>query len=262
MAYTYSNFRVEHHEDVLVVHLSRPESLNAFNRSMHSEAVDLLREIAADTSLKAVVLSGDGRAFSAGGDINMMREMNDDIPAFQAQLGEARAILQSLLLIAPPVIAAVNGHAIGLGCTIALFCDVVLADPRAKFGDPHVNVGLVAGDGGAVAWPLLTGLSRAKYYLMTGELMTATEAERLGIVTKVVEEGQALTEGLALANKLASGPVSAIRWTKQALNKWLEFGMTLAGDTGLALEGASQVHPDHREAVSAFLEKRAPAYRR
>ena len=172
----------------------------------------------------------------------------------------AKRLIQNMLEMEQPIIGAINGDAVGLGATLALFCDIIIADERARFGDTHIKVGLVAGDGGAIVWPLLVGVARAKEFLLTGDLITATEAERIGLVNRVVPAGQAYTEGLVLAKRLAAGPTRAIRWTKLALNKRLKDEVNLVLDTSLAVETLSMATDDHREAARAFVEKRPPRF--
>jgi enoyl-CoA hydratase len=150
---------------------------------------------------------------------------------------------------------------VGLGATLALFCDVIIASENAKFGDPHVTVGLVAGDGGAVIWPMLCGLARAKEYLMTGDLLTATEAERIGLINHVVPQDEVMSKAMQLAQRLANGPSKAIRWTKLACNKRLRDEVNLVLDASLAVESLSMLTEDHSEATRAFTEKRAPRYK-
>jgi enoyl-CoA hydratase len=205
------------------------------------------------------VLTGAGRAFCAGGDIKGMdsrvREGVQRIP-----LRGAKHLIQNMLEVEQPIIGAMNGDAVGLGATLALFCDMIIADERARFGDTHIKVGLVAGDGGAIVWPLLVGVARAKEFLLTGDLITATEAERIGLVNRVVPAGQAYPEGLALAKRLAAGPTRAIRWTKLVLNKRLKDEVNLVLDASLAVETLSMATDDHREAARAFVEKRPPRF--
>lgn len=144
---------------------------------------------------------------------------------------------------------------------MALFCDVIIASEDAKIGDPHVSVGLVAGDGGAVIWPLLCGLAKAKEYLMTGDLMTAAEAERIGLINHVVPQAEVMPKSMELAHRLANGPTLAIRWTKLSCNKRLRDEVNLVLDASLAVETLSMISEDHQEATRAFVEKRTPQYK-
>src|SRR5882724_4115336 len=172
-----------------------------------------------DQETHVVVLTGTGRAFSAGGDIKWFQDMTP--PQLEALFTEARKIIVDLLEVQQPIIAAVNGPATGLGATLALFSDIIFAADNAHIGDPHVRVGIVAGDGGAVIWPWLVGAARAKEFLLTGDLLTAAEAERIGLINHVVPADQLMTTAMALAQRFAIGPTQAIRGTKASVNKIL-----------------------------------------
>ena len=173
----------------------------------------------------------------------------------------ARRLIYNLLGVQQPIIAAVNGHAVGLGATVALFCDIVIAADNARIGDPHVSVGLVAGDGGAVIWPLLIGINKAKELLMTGDLLTTAEAERIGLINHVVPADQVMPKSMEMAKRLAGGATQAIRWTKLSVNKVLRERVNLVLETSLGVEFLSMTMDDHAEAVNAFVEKRAPNYK-
>lgn len=246
-------------DGVLTVSFQRPDAKNAVNKALHRELSRVFAEIARDRDTRSVVLTGEGRAFSAGGDLTWFRDM--DAEDRDALFVEARRIVIDLLEVPQPVIAAVNGPAIGLGATIALMCDIIVAADDALFGDPHVLIGVVAGDGGAVIWPWLVGMARAKEYLLTGQNIRAEEAERIGLVNRVVPADELLGVAQELASRLASGPTQAIQGTKASLNKILRDTTNLVLDTSLALERACFETDDHREAVSAFLERREPVFR-
>jgi len=173
---------------------------------------------------------------------------------------EARRIVDNLLDCEKPVVSAVNGAAAVLGATIALLCDVVIAARNARIGDPHAKMGITAGDGGAVIWPLLVGVNRAKYMLMSGDLIPAEEALAMGLVNKVVEDGEALPEALAVAHKLAAGAPYAVQTSKTAVNKFIKAVSNLVLPYSLAVEELSMRTTDHREAVLAFQEKRDPRF--
>jgi enoyl-CoA hydratase/carnithine racemase len=255
----YQTLQIGCADQVATVTLNRPQALNAVNPQMHTELEELFAEITSDDAINAIVLTGAGRAFCAGGDIRGMdsraREGAQRIP-----LRSAKRLVQNMLEVEQPIIGAINGDAVGLGATLALFCDVIIADEKARFGDTHIKVGLVAGDGGAVIWPLLVGIARAKELLMTGDLISAAEAERIGLINRVVAAGQAYPEGLALAKRLAAGPTRAIRWTKLSLNKRLKDEVNLVLDASLAVETLSMATEDHKEAARAFVEKRPPRF--
>jgi len=255
----YQFVRVEVEDGVATLTLNRPDSLNAVNTAMHRELEELFLDVQRDRQVKAVVLTGAGRAFCAGGDVKDMAEEKEDRPAGIFDSG-ARQLAMNLLSIEKPVIAAVNGVAVGLGATLALLCDVVFMADTARIGDPHVKVGLVPGDGGAVIWPLLVGPARAKEYLMTGDLLPAQEAERIGLVNHVVPADRVLAEAQALASRLAKGATLAIRLAKVSVQRAVVRAMLDTLDTSLALEAITGYSQDHAEAVKAFAEKREPRF--
>ncbi len=258
----YEFIKVEKDGKVAVLTLNRPEALNAVNSQLHNELEEVFAAVARDDDVNAVVLTGAGRAFCAGGDVKGMDDRQGDDPLkTRTTLRNAKRLIHNLLDVEQPIISAVNGHAVGLGATIALFGDVIIASENARIGDPHVKVGLVAGDGGSVIWPLLCGLARAKEYLMTGDLMTAAEAERIGLVNHVVPPEQVLPKAMDLAHRLANGPTKAIRWTKLACNKRLRDDVNLVLDASLAVETLSMLSEDHKEATRAFAEKREPEFK-
>lgn len=258
----YELIKVEKDGKVAVVTLNRPDALNAVNSQLHNELEGVFADVSRDDDVNAVVLTGAGRAFCAGGDIKGMDARQGDDPLkTKTTLGNAKRLIHNLLDVEQPIISAINGHAVGLGATIALFGDVIIASENAKIGDPHVKVGLVAGDGGAVIWPLLCGLARAKEYLMTGDLMSATEAERIGLINHVVPPDEVLPKAMALAHRLANGPTNAIRWTKLSCNKRLRDEINLVLDASLAVETISMLTEDHKEATRAFTEKREPEFK-
>jgi enoyl-CoA hydratase len=254
---SYSNYEtLAFHKDgaILTVKLNRPQALNAVSERLHSELSRVFAEIAADSTIDAVVLTGEGRAFSAGGDLEWFRHITG--PQLDALFVEARKIIVDLVDLPQPIIAAVNGVAAGLGATLALFCDVIYAADNAKIADPHVRIGVTAGDGGAAIWPLLLGPARAKEYLMTGDSLTAVEAERIGLINKVLHEAELLPAAQALAQRLASGSRPAIRSTKLSVNKLVRDAVSLVLDTSLALEKECFSTPFHKQAIEAFSNKR------
>ncbi len=239
-------------DGVALATLNRPERLNAVNGTLHNELTRVTRDADADPDVKVLVITGAGRAFCAGGDFSPQKDRSDGSATFR----EARQIVDHLLECTKPVISAVNGYAMGLGATVALLADVVYAARSAVFADTHVNMGIGAGDGGQVIWPLLMGVNRAKYYLMTGERLTATEAERLGLVNFVVDDDAVLTEALAFASRLAGGPGLAISASKVAVNNYIRMISNLVLPLSLSMEERTIASQDHREAVRAFQEKR------
>lgn len=255
-----TTLKTEYRDGVLWATLDRPSKLNAFDAQLHSDVTRFLERVAADQSAAVVVLRGAGAAFSAGGDLRWFQDMQPE--QLEALFHEARRIVYALLSIEQPIVASTRGPTVGLGATIALMSDFVVAAEDVVFADPHVQIGVVAGDGGTAIWPLLCGLGRAKRYLMLGEQIPAEEAERLGLVDWVVPVDDLETKTEELAVRLRSGPLQAIRGTKKALNKHLERAIADTLDLSLAVEKACFHTADHREAVNAFLEKRRPTYLR
>lgn len=246
----YDAIEVTNDDGVLTCRLNRPASLNAVDHVMHHELEELFARIAEDRvsdGISVVVMTGAGRAFCAGGDLKVGAfiappERADDPQWHPGRaLSTGSALLRNMLAITQPVIAAVNGDAVGLGATLALCCDIVLGSEVARLGDPHVLRGLVAGDGGAVIWPLMTSLNIAKEYLMTGDLMDAVSAERAGLFNHVYAPDQLMIEASRLARRLAELSPSAVRWTKQCVNKVVLERMNLVLDTSLALERINQI---------------------
>lgn len=257
---TFRTLKVEKDEGVAVVTLNRPEALNAVDEVMHRELVDVWPALAADPEVKAIVLTGAGRAFSAGGDMRWLESTHRNFLGQQRTMREALDIIENMLRVEQPMVAAVNGPATGLGATLALFCDIVVMSETARIGDTHVRAGVVAGDGGTVIWPLLVGIHRAKEYLMTGDLIDGREAERIGLVNRAVPADEVLPTALAYARRLAEGPVWAVRWTKLALNQWLKWGLSLTMPAALALEMLTFNTEDQAEAARAFMAKRQPRF--
>ena len=257
----YSRYRyvkVVKEDKIATVTLNRPEARNAIVDEMHLELEDLFGQLAGERDVNVVILTGAGRVFCAGGDIRQMK-MDPFNPIF---VSGARRLIHNILEVEQPIIAELNGDAIGLGATIALFCDITYAASNARIGDPHVAVGgLVAGDGGAIIWPLLIGLAKAKEMLLTGDLISAAEAERIGLINKVVPPEELHETVMALARRLASGPTWAVRWTKTAVNKRLRDEVNLILDFSLSAERLTVATQDHHEAVQAFREKRAPQFK-
>jgi enoyl-CoA hydratase len=256
----YKHISFAEDDGVLIVAFNRPEKMNAVNADVHSEISWLWRDVASDRGVRAVVLTGTGRAFSAGGDLDWFKTMTPD--ALDKLFSEARNIVFDMLDVPQPIIAAVNGAATGLGATLALLSDIIYASESAFIADTHVLAGIGAGDGGAVIWPWLCGMARAKEYLMTGDKIPAREAERIGLINHVVAAESLMPSALKMARRLADGPGLAIRATKLPLNKILRETANLAFDYSLALEKECFHTADHRESVDAFIEKRRPVFSR
>lgn len=245
----------------LTITMNRPDSLNAVDRTMHHELADVFPWAAADAQSDVIVLTGAGRAFSAGGELGDMEDSIAHPERFDEGLAVAKRIVMSLLDIEKPVVARINGHAVGLGATLALLCDVSFAAEDARIGDPHVRVGLVAGDGGAAFWPHLVGFARAKEYLLTGELLTGAKAAEIGLVNHAVPASDLDAACDAFCDRLLAGATRAVRWTKAVMNIELKRLAAQAMDAGLAYEALSVRTADHREGVAAIRERREPRFR-
>lgn len=247
--------------DVLEVVIDRPgNDLNAVDGALHEDLTHLFPRLQAERKARAVLLTGAGRAFSAGGDFDWFPTLQDRTALEHLRL-DARNMIYDLLDVHLPIVGALNGHAMGLGASVALLCDVIFMARSATIGDPHVRVGIVAGDGGTIAWPLAVGPARAKQYLLTGDPVPAEEAERIGLVNAVVDDGELHATALAFARRLAAGAPLAVQYTKQAINAALKVEAARAFDQAAALEIATFATDDHREALDALRERRPPVFR-
>ena len=245
---------------MLVVTIDHPESdLNAVDELLHAELGVLFRELRREGEARAVVLTGSGRAFSAGGDFAWFPKLRG-LEHLDSLRRDAKQLVWDLLDVEIPIVAALNGPAVGLGASIALLCDVIFMAESATLADPHVRVGIVAGDGGAAIWPLVLGPARAKQYLLTGDAIPAAEAERMGLVNCVVPDAELGAEALAFARRLAEGAPLAVRYTKLAVNQWLKQAANVAFDFSTALEIVTFQSRDHEEALAAIREKRKPEF--
>lgn len=245
---------------LLTITLNRPESLNAVNLRMHDELADVFNFAASDAHSDVILLTGAGRAFSAGGDLDHIANNAAHPHLFDHEVRVAKRIVFALLDLDKPVVCRMNGHAIGLGATLALLTDVIFAADGAKIGDPHVALGLVAGDGGAAIWPQRIGFGRAKEYLLTGELLTAKKAEEIGLINHCVPAAELDSAVDAFCERLLKGSTNAIRWTKVLINLELKRVATALMDAGIAYESVSVRSADHREGVKALQEKRKPVF--
>lgn len=257
---SYQFLRVERDGHVLTVTFNRPDQMNGISGAMEAELCRAIRQATMDVETRVVVLTGAGKAFSAGGDFDYINEMIDEPSKFWDGMNGAKQLISTLLDCPKPIIAKINGHAIGLGATIALFCDVTFAAEHAKIGDPHVAIGFVAGDGGAIIWPQLAGFNRAKEYLLTGEAVPAPEAARLGLLNHCVPAAELDAAVDAYVRKLLAVPSRAQQWTKCAINVGLKQLAHTMMDASIAYEALSNHTRDHREAMAAIAEKRKPKF--
>jgi enoyl-CoA hydratase len=247
-------------DGVILITLNRPEVLNATNDRMHWELTKVWGVVNEDPMVKAVVVTGAGdRAFSAGGDLSVVEEMANSQEATLRVMKEASDIVYNILACDKPIISAINGTAVGAGLAVALLADVSVMAEDARLTDGHARLGVSAGDHAAIIWPLLCGMSKAKYYLMTADFVDGREAERIGLVTFCAPRTEVLAKSLAIAANLARGSQIAIRATKKSLNNWIR----LAGpafDNSLALEMLCFLGTDVKEGVAALRSKRQPEF--
>jgi enoyl-CoA hydratase len=257
--------RVERSGALLVLTLNRPQRLNAVGDDMLEGLETVLTELRSDASVRAVLLVGEGRAFCSGGDVQSFAAQPHEPPSsaqrFEEVARSAVRLVEIFLAVPQPIVAAVQGYAMGLGATLALLCDVVVASETAVIADTHVPIGLVAGDGGALAWPLNLPMGAAKYYLLTGERLSGLEAARLGLVLKAVPEQELRAQAQRVALTLATLPPLAVQGTKAALNRVLRHRADLVMEHGAMLEAATFLSDDHQEAAAAFMAKRQATYR-
>jgi enoyl-CoA hydratase len=244
---------------VLLITIDRPDKYNAADEQMHGELARVWRDVDADPDTRVAVVTGAGKAFSAGGDLAMVERIAGDYDRVHHMLREMSELVYNIIDCEKPIISAINGVAVGAGVVVALLADVAIAAEDAKLGDGHVKLGVAAGDHAAIIWPLLAGMAKARYYLLTGEMVTGAEAERLGMVAKALPRDEVLDESLRVADVLATGAQQAIRLTKRSLNSWLRS----AGPTfeqSAAYEMLCFMGPDVVEGAAALREKRAPAF--
>ncbi len=241
---------------VLLITLNRPEKLNAMTYKMHSELARIWNDVDEDPGTKIAVVTGAGRAFSAGNDLN---NPDPDADMVREIMSDALKIARGMIDCSKPIISAINGVAVGGGAQIGIMADLSVAAEDAKIIDGHTIVGVTAGDHGALMWPLLCGMAKAKYFLFNLEPLTGLEAERIGVVTKAVPKDEVLSTALEWANRMADMSQIGLRGTKQALNGWLRMAMPIL-EHSAALEMADFFHPDVHEARAAFREKRQPRF--
>jgi len=246
---------VETDGPVTIITMNNPDMRNAFVDDLHEAMQEIWTHLAADHSVRAVVLTGAGKAFSAGGDIPGFIRSYEDPDHRRLSLRGARRLMDAMAEFPKPVVAAVNGPAVGLGCSVAVSCDLVLIAESAYIADTHVSIGLVCGDGGAAAWPLMMGLLKAKEYLLTGDRIPAAEAVAIGLANRVVPDDQLMKEATALAHRLASQPPQAIQETKRALNLHLQAAIALVAPFALSAEAESFATDDIRRTIETFKKK-------
>lgn len=244
---------------VLLITLNRPHVLNATNDRLHWELTQIWRTIDEDADTRVALVTGAGRAFSAGGDLEMVEANATQPERLTRTIREASDIVYNMINLDKPVVSAINGVAVGAGLVVALLADVSVMSETARFTDGHTKLGVAAGDHAAILWPLLCGMAKAKYYLLTSEFIDGKEAERIGLVSLCVPADKLMETASGVADKLATGAQLAIRYTKRALNNWLRQAGPIF-DQSLALEMLTFTQPDVLEGLKALREKRPPRF--
>ena len=256
----YKTLTVRHHDNgILEIIMGGPGRLATKDHSGHRDLATIWRQIGDDNAVRAVVLRGEGKGFSAGGDFGLITDMANDFKVRTRVWKEARDLVYNVINCDKPIVSAMHGPAVGAGLVAGLLADIPIAAKNALILDGHTRLGVAAGDHAAIIWPLLCGMAKSKYYLLLCEPMSGEEAERLGMVALCVDEDKLVAKAFEVANKLANGSQTAIRWTKYALNNWLRM-MGPAFDASLAMEFMGFSGPDVHEGVASHKERRAPKF--
>jgi enoyl-CoA hydratase len=244
---------------VLLITMNRPEVYNAADEEMHNQLSRIWTDVARDEDTRVAVITGAGKAFSAGGDLAMVTRIAGNYDRATRMMDEMSDLVYNMVNCPKPIVSAINGVAVGAGLVIGLLADISICAADAKLGDGHVKLGAAAGDHAAIIWPLLCGMAKARYHLLTGEMVDGTEAERIGLVSKALPRDEVLTEALRVADVLATGSQLAIRLTKRALNGWLRVAGPIF-DQSAAYEMLTFMGPDLIEGTAALREKRPPKF--
>jgi enoyl-CoA hydratase/carnithine racemase len=256
----YQHLVIERKEDgILLITINRPEVLNATNKRLHWELSRVWLDVADDPDTRVVVVTGAGRAFSAGGDLDMIEAMAGNPANIARAWKEAGDIVYNMINCDTPIISAINGVAVGAGLAVAIMADISIASESMRITDGHLRLGVAAGDHAVAIWPLLCGMAKAKYYLMTADFIDGREAERIGLVSLCVPPAELMPKAMEVAQKLARGPQQALRFTKRSLNNWLRVAGP-AFDASLAMEMINFFGADVREGARAVKEKRQPKF--
>ena len=256
----YEHLLFERHPDgVLLITINRPEKYNATNAVLHRELSELWHDLNRDGQTRAVVITGAGKAFSAGGDFEVLVEQANDLEAALTALEEARSIVHGMLTCRKPIVSAINGVAVGAGLSVALLADISVIGKNVKLTDGHIRLGVAAGDHATLIWPLLCGMAKTKYYLLTADFISGEEAERTGLVSECVPDDQVLARSMEIASVLGRGPVRAIEYTKRSLNMWMQHFAPMF-ESSLALEMLNFADRDVQEGIAAVRERRSPVF--
>ncbi len=246
-------------DGILELVMNTPGKLNAVGHEMHTQLAEVWTVIDRDPDVRVVVVRGAGEGFSAGGDLSLVEDIADDFEVRARVFREARDLVYNILDCSKPIVSAMHGAAVGAGLVVGLLADVSIAARSARIIDGHTRLGVAAGDHSVIIWPLLCGMAKAKYHLLTCDPISGEEAERIGLVSLVVDDDDLMDEAMRVARKLSRSSQSAIRWTKYALNNWLR----MAGpsfDASLAMEFLGFTGPDVKEGIASLREKRAPRF--
>lgn len=244
---------------VLRVTMKSPLKMGAMDATMHREVSEIWRDVDADDSVNVIIFTGHEKTFSAGGDLKHERQVCDDYVLRMRAMKESRDLVTNMLDCRKPIVTAARGWAVGAGLATVLLADVSVVANDAKFSDGHLKIGVAAGDHAAIIWPILCGMAKAKYYLLTAESFTGEEAERMNLVSLAVPDEEVQSRALEIANRLAQGAPAAQRWTKMMLNHWIKQAQPIF-DASLAFEFTGFAGPEGKEGIDAFLEKRSPTF--
>jgi len=256
--YTSLNFR-RHPDGILEIIMGAPGKLSTADHNMHRELAEIWRDVDADPETRVAIIRGEGKGFSAGGDLSLVEDMANDFEVRARVWREARDLVYNVINCSKPVVSAMHGPAVGAGLVAGLLADISIATKTARIIDGHTRLGVAAGDHAAIVWPLLCGMAKSKYYLLLCDPVSGEEAERIGLVSLAVDEADLLPKAFEVAKRLANGSQSAIRWTKYSLNNWLRMAGP-AFDTSLALEFLGFTGPDVQEGIKSLREKRAAKF--
>jgi enoyl-CoA hydratase len=256
----YKSLQLKRHPDgILEVVMGAQGKLSTADHNLHRELAEIWRNIDADSETRVAVIRGEGKGFSGGGDLSLVEDMANNFDVRARVWREARDLVYNVINCSKPIVSAMHGPAVGAGLVAGLLADISIAAKSARIIDGHTRLGVAAGDHAAICWPLLCGMAKAKYYLLLCDTVSGEEAERIGLVSLAVEEGELIAKAFEVAKRLALMSQSAIRWTKQSLNNWYR----MAGpnfDTSLALEFMGFGGPDVREGIASLREKRPPKF--
>ncbi|MFT3804336.1 MAG: enoyl-CoA hydratase/isomerase family protein [Burkholderiaceae bacterium] len=244
---------------VLRITLSSPLKMGAMDARMHKEVSEIWADVDSDPTVSAIIITGEGNSFSAGGDLNHERKVCDDYRLRMESMSEARRVVLGMLDCRKPIVGAARGWAVGAGLACLILADVSIASKDAKFSDGHLKIGVAAGDHATIAWPLLCGMAKAKYYLLTAETFTGEEAERMNLISLALPDDEVEARAVRIAANFANGAPAALRWTKMMLNHWFRQATPIF-DASLALEFTGFAGPEGREGIDAFLQKRKTGF--